>query len=165
MMLNSSPLGSFRYHASRGVFPDAVNSQLGRAIWVDNQWYIIMGRTLFAIAGLSPPDGGTGGSDGSTMTPDAGTTPDAPAGTTPDAPAGTPSDAPAGTIPDAPGGTPPDAPAPIDASGAGGSANAPTQDSGCSVVLGTPTASSFSFFVVAVVLASRRYRRRSSHRT
>jgi MYXO-CTERM domain-containing protein len=58
MMLNTSSLGAYRYLASPGVFPDAVSSTLGRAIWLDGQWYIVMGRTLYSIA---PASAGTDG--------------------------------------------------------------------------------------------------------
>jgi hypothetical protein len=51
--------GSTRYSvAAAGGLPDAISSTLGRAVWLDSQWYVIMGRTLFSVAGPMP-DGGT----------------------------------------------------------------------------------------------------------
>src|SRR5262249_10823009 len=46
-----------RYRATAGDTPDQISSTLGRAVWLDGQWYIVMGRTLFSI-GSPPPDGG-----------------------------------------------------------------------------------------------------------
>ena len=160
MMLNTSSLGSYRYHASPGVLPDVVNSQLGHAIWLDNQWYIIMGRTLFSIGGSPPPDAGT---DGSATPPDAGTTPDAPAPPPdaprmPDAPM-TMSDA-ATATPDAPAmtdapATTPDALRPPDAA-SGNNNNASMDNGGCAIVAHTgPSSDGWALLLALFVIFGR----------
>jgi hypothetical protein len=70
MMLNTSSLGANRYLASAGVFPETISSTLGHAIWLDGQWYVVMGRTLFSIGPVPPPsDAGTGAMDASAAPP------------------------------------------------------------------------------------------------
>jgi hypothetical protein len=70
MMLNTSSLGANRYLASAGVFPETISSTLGHAIWLDGQWFVVMGRTLFSIGPPPPPaDAGTGAMDASVAPP------------------------------------------------------------------------------------------------
>jgi hypothetical protein len=115
-----------------------VGSDLGRGCFFDGQWYVRLGRSLFALAGSEPlPDGGA---DGATSV---------------DAPAD-------GLTPATDAGAPPDAAREAGTSASDGSAN-PTADDGgaCSCALGAPARSHAASPLLALVglLALRRRRR------
>jgi hypothetical protein len=59
-----------RYRARPGQSPEAVSSALGRAHWLNGEWHIVIGRSLFRLTpAVSPGDAGT---DVTTVPMDAG---------------------------------------------------------------------------------------------
>jgi hypothetical protein len=173
MMFNNSSLGNYRYLASPGVFPQAISSPLGHAVWLDNQWYVVMGRTLFAVVIGGGQDGGAPVMDLSMAPPrDLSMAPPRDLSMMPPPPprdmsASAPMDMSVGEVADL--AMPADQAMPMmngngNGNGNGGNGhgnNAITPSGGCAVAAGAPSPRGFVLFAIVALVANALRRRRA----